>query len=205
MKILHDALDLVMLRIKPLSEYQYPMWQVWAILAGVAIAGSVTAVVLHTETPNRALFIFSMKAVQYLAMARFFKVWLQLKLGTNKKPVSNWNGQGSLLTLLIMVQCLDFLQPLLLWLEPSAQVLLSIVLLIYSLTLLVLALARSTETSVPMVLGGLLLCAPMLVMIGLLFANLAIGWGWIQVSDFMLVPPAGGAAGALPAASGEGL
>lgn len=198
MKILHDALDLAMLRIKPLSEYQYPMWQVWAILAGVAIAGSVTAVVLHTETLNRALFIFSMKAVQYLAMARFFKVWLQLKLGANKKPVSNWSGQGSLLTLLIMVQCIDFLQPLLLWLDTNTQMLLSIVLLIYSLTLLVLALARATEASVPMVLGGLLLCAPMLALIGFMFANLAVGWGWIHLADFMVVPPTGGAAGAMP-------
>lgn len=189
MKILHDAFDLACLRIKPLSEYQYPLWQVWAVLAGVALAGSTSAVILHTDQMNRALFIFSMKALQYLAMARFFKVWLQLKLGADKKPVSNWNGQGSLLTLLILVQAIDFVQPLLLWLDDGVQALVGLFLFSYSITILVLALARSTETSIMKVLGGLLLCAPMLALIGFMFAQLGLGWGWIHLSDFGIVMP----------------
>lgn len=189
MKILHDALDLAMLRIKPLSEYQYPMWQVWAILVGIALAKSTSDIELHTGALNRIVFIFCALGAQSLVMVWFLKAWFKLKLGANKKPVSNWSGEGSLLTLVVLVQCVEFVRPLLFWFDQNIQIILTVLLLAYGLFLTIIALARSTNTTVPMVLGGVLFCTPMLVSVALIFFSLASGWGWIQTSE-TLVPAA---------------
>lgn len=200
MKILHDVIDVCMMRFKPLAAYDYPLWQVLALLGGISLAISPMAMLLHTDVLSRALFIFCMKLAQYAVMARFFRVWLQLKLGEKKLPLSNWDGQGKLLTILIMVQGVDFLNPLLLWTDGDVRAWLSLLLFAYSVTLVIRGLARTTGASVPVVIGGLVLCAPMLVMVALVFGMMAIGWGWINPQDFQIPADAAAtAAAAVPA------
>lgn len=178
MKILHDAIDLLLLRFQPLPAYRYPAWQVLALLLLVALATAPVAG-LDTDLGSATAFQLAQALVQCLILSRFFQSWLRLSFSDNKKPMSPWDGQGSLFTLFALLQASDILLPLLLWIDPQTGVLLYSTLQVYVLVVMVRALMATTGVSWPAAVGGMLLVVPTLVLALFLFRLLAQGWGWV--------------------------
>lgn len=201
MKILHDVIDVCLLRFKPLVAYEYPRWQVLAVLAGVSLSYAPALELLQTDTLTKAAFVFAMKLLQYIAMARFFTAWLRLPMGRDGKPLSSWDGQGDLLTILVLAQGLDFLAPLTLWLDPGLSALLALFLLVYGFVILVRALAVTTGATVRVITLGLFICTPILLLIQFMAAALALDWGWIDQNQLMRMFQVSSEAAAMAASS----
>lgn len=181
MKILHDAIDLLLMRFQPLPAYHYPQWQIVAVLLLVALAAAPVAG-LHAALPAVVALLFCQALVQSLILSRFFQSWLRLSFSDNKKMMSPWDGQGSLFTLFVLLQASDLVLPLLLWVDGPTRAMVYVGLQVYVLVVTVRALMASTGASLPVAVGGMLLVVPMLVLAGLLFNLLAQGWGWTEAA-----------------------
>lgn len=198
MKILYDVIDIALMRFKPLAAYQYPLPHVLAVLAALSLANSPLAQDLQLDLAGRTLFLFGLNLAMYLAMARFFQYWLRLPVGQARTPLTSWDGQGSLLTFMILAQGVDFLAPVQLWLDPQVGLPLQLLLKGYGLVILVRGLAQTTGAPMRIIIGGLILCLPMLTLIFLLALSMALNAGWLDTATLEAARQAAEAAASAP-------
>ncbi|WP_174874962.1 hypothetical protein [Vogesella oryzae] len=164
--LLHDAVDLIRLRVAPLEHYRYPPLHLvlaLLLLGTLAAAGAISAGAGGDPAALIALFT-AYVTLETLGFSLFMRWWL------------NRGGaqiQQSLFGLIIAASGLQVLDPLSYWLPDDVAQGISLVLGVGNILILVTALSRCSGASRARVLLGTLLFAPMAL--ALLLGLLGIG------------------------------
>ena len=180
--LLHDAIDLVRLRVAPLEHYRYSPLQlalVLLLLGTLAAAGAIAAGAQGDAANLVALFTVYV-SLETLGFSLFMRWWLQ-RAGSGL--------QGSLFGLILAASGLQLLDPLTYWLPTDVGQGLSMVLGVGNVLVLVNALAACSGASRSRVLLGTLLFAPMALALLLGMLSLGSDLGIASVPE--LVVPAG--------------
>lgn len=185
-KLLTDAFDIACFRIRPLDHYGYPFWQpmLWlSLLATVTLFDSQ----LEASLPEQFLFYQALVWANTLLMTLFLAWWLRLG--------KRWNGEGSLFPIVVLCQSANLLVPLVIMLDPVARFVCLLALLIYKISLLVVALSRSTGVGRAHVGMGLLAATPTLLIVFLISQQFALQSGWMPAAERILAEERARAAG----------
>lgn len=196
MKILYDLIDIALLRYKPLTEYRYPLWQIVLLMLALGLAKSPLVQGLQLDLVGRTLFLALMNLAMYAVAARFFRYWLCLRVGPERQPLSPWNGEGSLFAFFVLAQGVEFLAPAALWLDMNSAVFLILLLNVWWVTVVMRGLRLTTGASFGVIIAGVVLLIPMLMLVGMVGLQIALGAGWLDLEALQA------AAGSAPAASG---
>lgn len=177
--ILHDVIDLVCLRVKPLAHYQYPRWQLLLFVVLCSLVISLGVIDMNGPIGAQVAFLAVVNWLQLIVVARFMGWWL--------KPRGESQPLELLGVVVLVMTGLQFLEPLTSWLEPKAAMTAHVVLSLVSLAVLINALARVTERSRWRALAGIVSLMTLITaaFFGLLW--LAVAMGWISLPDMKSV------------------
>lgn len=158
-----DLLDVLRLRIRPLSHYVYPYWQLAVLIGMVALAHTaVTPPPAALLVPSLLRSVVSIM-VALLAQVLFFGWWLSLG--------QRWKDKGQLLnlfSLMALTEGVIFLTPLTVWLPQNVGAVLWFVIVLFQKLVLLIALSRSTQVALSHVLVGMLLAKGLAVLLGMI-------------------------------------
>ncbi|SCK19820.1 hypothetical protein [Vogesella sp. LIG4] len=176
--LLHDAIDLVRLRVAPLEHYRYSPLQlllVLLLLGTLAAAGAISSGARGEPANVVALFTLYV-TLETLGLSLFMRWWLSR--GGERLPYS-------LFGLILACSGLQILDPLTYWLPDDVSQGLSMVLGIGNVLVLVNALTRCSGRSRGRVLLGILLFSPLslALLLGLLGAG--SNMGIISIPDLL--------------------
>jgi len=171
LKLLQDALEVAMLRVKPLSHYTYEYWQpmLWLTLVGALPAFFDD--MLKVDMPQRLLFWVVLTWIQTLVMTAFFSWWL--KLG------ERWKGGGSLFPLVVLVTSTEVVEPFIDLLPDDLKMGVTLFVLIVQLVVLVRALTVATGSTVQHVVSGVFVYLPTAMLIFLLSLQVLVSLDWV--------------------------
>ncbi|OWY39434.1 hypothetical protein CEK28_08155 [Xenophilus sp. AP218F] len=175
--LIDDALDLLRLRVKPLAAYQYPWWQPALLLTLLGLVASADTAELGDNLLGRMLFMVAFTWLETALFVRFIGFWMR---------AGKWQASGSLFGLVVAASALQFIAPLTSWLPDDAALVADSALSVLGVLILVHALAAVSGLTRLRVACGVVLFAPiaMLLLAGTLsFANMA---GWVTLPDEMV-------------------
>ncbi|WP_137936372.1 hypothetical protein [Chitinivorax sp. B] len=172
-QLINDMLDLARFRVKPLPEYQYPLWQIMLVVTLMGIFSAAAATDIDAPVPARIGFFVMLEWVELLLMNWFFNWWM--------RQGDNWRGDGDLLPLFVAASGVNLLTPLLSWFTRPLVDVLAVGLSAYSVAIVIHALTLSTGVRRTHVIGGVLLFLPMAIAGYLVVATFAVQAGWISL------------------------
>ncbi|MEQ6289172.1 hypothetical protein ACFPAG_00875 [Vogesella sp. GCM10023246] len=180
--LLHDAVDLLRLRVAPLEHYRYPPLHLalaLLLLGTLAAAGAITAGAGGDPAALIGLFTLYV-TLETLGFSLFMRWWLN-RAGAQL--------QHSLFGLILAASGLQVLDPLTYWLPDDVAQGLSLVLGVGNILILVTALSRCSGASRSRVLLGTLLFAPLALALLLGLLGLGSDLGLTNIPE--LVAPGG--------------
>jgi hypothetical protein len=205
-KFLHDAVDLALLRNKPLDYYVYD-W--WVPIAWITIIGAVSTFIpieftvqLNTGVIQRTVFSILITWVGMIWAAVFFNWWVRLDKRCTQR--------GSLFPLLSLLQSLALLLFIAALLPPGLDVLVQALIVIYALVVQIRAISRATGTGIRHTIAGTLAFLPAKAILVLLSLQIAGGLGWVDLNKAQqddkadVTAPAKNDNSTKPTKSGEG-
>ncbi|SUX55909.1 hypothetical protein [Chromobacterium vaccinii] len=175
--LIDDVLDLLRLRVKPLAAYQYAWWQPALLLTLMGAVSSGDTAELGGNIAGRIGFMVLFTWLQTLLFARFMGVWLRW----GKGEVS-----GSLFGLVVVASGLQFVEPLTSWLPGDAAKVIDILLSLLGLVVLVNALSKVAQVSVMRTLAGVVLFAPLSLLLLAATLSFAKTAGWVELPQEMV-------------------
>ena len=183
--LLHDAIDLVRLRVRPLEAYQYPGWQPILVLALLGVAASADAPELGNNLLGRTAFLMLFTLVEMAGLVVFLRLWLRL---------AGVELRQSLFGLAVAASGLQLLEPLTSWLPDNLAAAAGLLLGLGSIAVLVNALPGVSGVPRLRVFAGVMLYALLAVLMLSMSLSVADGLGWITLPPDWL--PAQGASSA---------
>lgn len=164
--LLHDAVDLIRLRVQPLAHYRYPVLHLLlaVVLLGTLAAGGAISAGATGDPATMVVFFTLYVALETLLFGQFMRWWLTRGGAVVEMP---------LFGLIIAASGMQVLDPLTFWLPDDVANGLSLVFGVANIMILIRALALSTGTSRGRVLLGILLFSP--VALVLLLTLLSLG------------------------------
>ncbi|AUH51626.1 hypothetical protein CXB49_12750 [Chromobacterium sp. ATCC 53434] len=175
--LIDDVLDLLRLRVKPLAAYQYPLWQPALLLTALGLIASGDTAELGGNIAGRIGFMVLFTWLETLLFTRFMTFWLKLGKG---------ELSGSLFGLVVVASGLQFLEPLTSWLPGDAAQVIDVLLSILGLVVLVNALVKVSGVSVLRVLAGVVLFAPLALLLLAMTLSAAQQAGWVDLPADMV-------------------
>lgn len=167
--LIDDVVDLLRFRVKPLDAYQYPRWQTLLFLVALGLVASADTAELGGNLTGRMLFMVLFTLAETLCFAGFIGLWLRF---------AKWEGRESLFGLVAVASGLQFIEPLTSWLPDDVALAVNAMLSIFGILVLVNALAVVSGIHRLRVALGVLLFAPvaMVLLAGALSLGSAAGW-----------------------------
>lgn len=169
-RIFDDALDLILLRPRPLPHYQYPVWQPLLLVAVVGAVGGASVDTFVGNAVARLGFFMTLNIGLTLVLAQFFRIWMS-QIG--------WDGKGDVLALIAVADGIGFVRPLADWLPDPLDDVAQLALACYSLVILWYSLSQSTGLRRGHIAMGVLLAVPLVILIQVLAWSLAVQAGWM--------------------------
>lgn len=168
--LIHDAIDLLRLRVAPLAQYQYPLPH---LLGAFAALGLMSAAAAHadgaTGDPLQVSLFFTLYVLMETSLyATFMRWWLRRGGARVEWP---------LIGLVTAANLIKLLDPLASWLPDDVGRGLSMTLAALGLFIVIRTLAQTTGASLLRVLAGTLLFAPVGVLLMVSMLNVAAGMG----------------------------
>ncbi|MBA8734952.1 hypothetical protein [Chromobacterium violaceum] len=175
--LIDDVLDLLCLRVKPLAAYQYVWWQPALLLTLMGAVSSGDTAELGGNIAGRIGFMVLFTWLQTLLFARFMGVWLRWGKG---------EVGGSLFGLVVVASGLQVVEPLTSWLPGDAARVADILLSLLGLVVLVNALSKVSQVSVTRTLVGVVLFAPLSLLLLATTLSFAKTAGWVELPPDMV-------------------
>ncbi|AAQ59601.1 hypothetical protein [Chromobacterium violaceum] len=175
--LIDDVLDLLRLRVKPLAAYQYVWWQPALLLTLMGAVSSGDTAELGGNIAGRIGFMVLFTWLQTLLFARFMGVWLRWGKG---------EVGGSLFGLVVVASGLQVVEPLTSWLPGDAARVADILLSLLGLVVLVNALSKVSQVSVTRTLVGVVLFAPLSLLLLATTLSFAKTAGWVELPPDMV-------------------
>jgi hypothetical protein len=168
--LIHDAIDLLRLRVGRLEQYQYPLGQLMGVFTALGIMSAAAA---HADgasgDPLALTLFFSLYTLMETSLyATFMRWWLRRAGCRIEFPLIGLVAAASLIKLL---------DPLVSWLPDDVAQGLSLVMGAVALYIVVKALALTTGASVLRVLGGTLLFSPVAIILMVNMVTVAASMG----------------------------
>lgn len=174
-QLVQDMIDLARFRVRPLTEYHYPGWQIMSVVTLIGLFAAASASDIQASVPARIVFFVMLKWLELSLMSWFFNWWM--------RQGENWDGEGEILPLLVASSGINLLAPLLSWFPDGVAQLLAIGMSAYGVLVLVQALSLATGARRGHVIGGVLLFLPMAVACYLVAITFAVQVDWIALAD----------------------
>lgn len=170
--MIDDMIDLIRLRVKPLANYQYPIWQSALVVIFLGVIGGVGAQGLGDNVLGRIAFFILFTWLQLNVVAYFMALWSRLF----KQKV-----EYSLFGVLMACNGMAILSPLASWLPDDVGIGVNIALAIMGLAITINSLAIVTQLSYLKVFVGALLAGPLVLILLMTLSLLGIALGWISL------------------------
>ena len=174
MRLIDDALELARFRIWTLEAYQYPFWQsaLLLTLVGITSAASNEAVGFVAGAGTRMLFFIILTWAETLLFMVFIGGWMKH---------AGWERPAPLFGLIVLTYAPQLLTPLTSWLPPDVSQGLNFALSVYSILLLMRSLTLISGLSRGRVIAGILLFAPVSILVMSLMLSVGVSAGWIDL------------------------
>nr|WP_233201175.1 hypothetical protein [Chromobacterium alticapitis] len=172
-----DVFDLLRLRVKPLAAYQYPWWQPALLLTALGLIASGDTAELGSNIAGRIGYMVLFTWLETLFFTRFIGFWLRLAKG---------EATGSLFGLVVVASGLQFIEPLTSWLPEDVSSGADMLLSMAGLVVLVNALSKVSGVSKLRVLAGVVLFAPLALVLLAATLSLANALGWVDLPADMV-------------------
>jgi hypothetical protein len=169
--LIHDAIDLLRLRVGRLEQYQYPLGQLLGVFAALGIMSAAAA---HADgargDPLALSLFFTLYTLMESSLYATFMLWWLRRAG--------YRIEFPLVGLIAAASLIKLLDPLASWLPDDVAQGLSLVLGAAALYIVIRALAHSTGASMLRVLGGTLLFSPVAIILMVNMITVAASMGW---------------------------
>ena len=172
MRLVQETMALYRLRVRPLPDYDYPLWRVLLLLAFLGVVMSGYASDLGPSLAGRIGFCIAIHLLETFLMVLMLGFWLGIRLR------AFWH---QLLTLVVFCSMIQLLFPLLSWLPDDVASGLLMLGVLYAMIVLCHALAVVSGKGPWRVFSGV-------VLFSLLFGLLTQG-AWYLASRAGLVTP----------------
>ena len=181
-----DVLDLLALNAKEINYYEKYSIAISSLI--IFIAGTAFSLAMPVPANNAISgFIFSsiVNFLIFIIATLFLCLWLKVKeLSVSFSALYSLSALASIVDILVLP-----IERLSAWLELPILLGLNAVLFIYSLTIIISAISRSTNTSKGFALSGILLAFLLISIVSAVMHLLGIGMGILPPPEPFVVNP----------------